>query len=167
VAVAVVDGLEVVDVDQEQRPFERRPARGHARLQLGPIGQPGERIALHLQAQGVVAARQMAIAHALAARDAADRQRQHDADGGRAAPLRDPAPLQAVVLRLDQLLHLLHVAVVARVVARLQKLLFTRVQLERAHAVAGPRQRGAEVAQHADAGVGAARNSWCWSGRCP
>ncbi len=106
-----------------------------------------------LQPQRVVAARELAVARDLAAGDEADRERQQHARDGDAAPAGRALRLQALVLLLDQLLHVLHVAVVARVVARLQQALLARVQIERARAVAGVGQRGAEVAQHADARV--------------
>ena len=59
VAVAVIDALEVVDVDQQQRAFERRPCaprRGlpHA-VQVVAVGQAGERIVLTDRAQQRVA----------------------------------------------------------------------------------------------------------------
>ena len=100
-AVAVVDVLEVVDVDQHQRARDRRLAAACAQggLEVTPVGQTGQHVALGQLAQLGVGVRELGIAgaHAAQQQGAQRRQRQADRRTGRPQPL---LQLRADELRL-------------------------------------------------------------------
>ena len=81
VPVLVVDALEVVDVDQAHRAGELAVGGelAHHGLEVTPVRQPGERVALALHLQQVIGRRQLAVraAHP-AVQQAHGRERQHE-----------------------------------------------------------------------------------------
>ena len=90
-AIAVVDVLEVVDVDEHQRARDRCVAAACAQggLEMTPVGQPGQHVALGQLAQLGVGARQLRVAgtHATQQQGAQRRQCQADRRAGRPQPL--------------------------------------------------------------------------------